>query len=55
MGNPHSNNNYSKYFIYNDSGLILFHCDFTYNLHNDKIGGRHFSVLNDVTINVNCL
>ena len=30
--NLHISDNYSKYFIYNNSSLILFHCDFTYNL-----------------------
>ena len=30
--NVHNNDNYSRYFIYNQSSFILFQCDFTYNL-----------------------
>ena len=32
MCNIHINDYYSKYFVYNDSNFILFHCDFTNNL-----------------------
>ena len=30
--NIHFNDNFSKYFVYNDSNFILFYCDFTHNL-----------------------
>ena len=50
----HINDYYSKYFVNNDSNFIFFLCDFTYNLLYD-VGGRHFSVLSDFTINVSCL
>ena len=45
----HNTDNYSKYFICNEPSFILFQCDFTHN-----VGGSHFSVLSDVTINVGC-
>ena len=32
MCNIHTNHYCSKYFLYNNSYFILFHCDFTYNL-----------------------
>ena len=51
--NIHINDFYSKYFVYDDSNFILFHCIFTYSLLYD--GGRHFSVLSDFKMNVNCL
>ena len=50
MRNIYINDNFSKYFIYNDTSYILFHWDFTHYLVYD--GGCHFSVLSDVTINV---
>ena len=36
MFNIYIIDNYSKYFVYNDSNFIQFHCDFTYNLLYDK-------------------
>ena len=32
MCNIHIKDYYSKYFVFNDSNFILFHCDFTFNL-----------------------
>ena len=36
MCNLHINDKYSKYSVYNDSNFVLFCCDFTYNLLDDK-------------------
>ena len=37
MCNLHNNYYYFKYFVYNESNFILFHCDFSYNLLYDII------------------
>ena len=56
MCNIHINDYYSKYFFYNDSNFILFHCDFIYNTcHYITSAEVIFTVLSDVTINVCCL
>ena len=54
MCNVHINDNYSKYFVYNDSNFILFHCDFTCDLlYNITSADVIFLVLSVVTININ--